>query len=190
MSARRLLLVGPPGAGKGTQANRLAERLGVPQVSTGEMLRAAVASDTELGRAAGRYMEAGELVPDDVVTRVAEARLRQPDAAGGFILDGFPRTLAQAEALDAILAQQGAKLELCLTLEVEDTLLVDRLRKRARIEGRHDDQEETIRNRMRVYREQTRPLLEYYRGHGILARVNGVGTIEEIGRRIEEALAQ
>ncbi len=188
MSARRLLLLGPPGAGKGTQAQRLVTKLGVPQISTGDMLRAAVAAGTELGRQAKDYMERGALVPDELVIGAARERLGQPDAAEGFILDGFPRTEEQARALDALLEDLGVSLECCVALRVDEEELVQRLLKRAEIEGRADDTEETIRHRMRVYREQTAPLVAYYRERGLLAEIAGVGGVDEIEKRIEEAL--
>jgi adenylate kinase len=184
MTATRLLLLGPPGAGKGTQAQRLGRELGIPQVSTGDMLRAAVAAGSELGRRAEGLMARGELVPDDVVIGVAEERLGRR----GFILDGFPRTAAQAEALDALLARQGRPLERCIALEVEEDSLVARLLKRAEIEGRSDDNEETIRQRMEVYRAQTEPLAAHYRERGVLRLVDGMGTVEQVARRIREAL--
>jgi len=189
MTARRLLLLGPPGAGKGTQAVRLVSRLGIPQVSTGDMLRAAVAAETELGQQAAAVMARGELVPDEVVIGVAEERLSSADARSGFILDGFPRTTAQAVALDAILERLGLPLERCLALIVDEEELVSRLLERAKIEGRGDDNEETIRNRMRVYREQTEPLVAYYRERDLLREIEAKGAIEEIAVRIEEALA-
>jgi adenylate kinase len=188
MKARKLLLLGPPGAGKGTQAARLAARLGVPHVSTGDLLRAAVAAGTPLGRQAKGFMARGELVPDSLIIGVAIERLARPDAKTGFVLDGFPRTVAQAEALDAELARLGTKLDRCLALEVDEDELVARLTKRARIEGRTDDDEATIRNRMRVYRAQTEPLVAYYRSAGLLRGLDGTGTIEAIERRIQEAL--
>lgn len=188
MSARRLLLLGPPGAGKGTQAQRLVERHGIPQISTGEMLRAAVAAGSELGRKAKSFMEAGKLVPDEVVIRVAEERLAQPDAKLGFILDGFPRTVGQAEALDRVLPTLGVALERCLALAVPEERLLARLLRRAGIEGRADDNEATIRERMREYDAKTRPLLEYYRRRGVLREVDGVGTVDEVAERIEAAL--
>jgi adenylate kinase len=148
MSARRLLLLGPPGAGKGTQAQRLVARLGIPQIATGDMLRAAVAAGSEVGRKAKAFMEAGKLVPDEVVIGVAEERLSQPDARQGFILDGFPRTVGQAEALDRMLPKLGVSLERCVALAVDPDRLLERLLKRAEIEGRADDNEATIRERM------------------------------------------
>ena len=188
MSARRLLLLGPPGAGKGTQAIRLVEALGVPQVSMGDMLRSAVSAGTEVGREAQGFMDRGELVPDSVVIGVAEERLSQSDATDGFILDGFPRTVAQAEALDAMLEGKAAGLERCIALAADENPLVQRLLERAQIEGRSDDTEEIIRTRMKVYQEQTAPLIAYYRKRGILAEVDGLGSIEQVAKRIEEAL--
>jgi adenylate kinase len=188
MSARRLLLLGPPGAGKGTQARRLVERLGVPQISTGDMLRAAVAAGTPVGRQARAAMDAGRLVSDEIVVAIAEQRLSEPDAARGFVLDGFPRTVAQARALDRVLDRLGVALECCVALTVDEDELVSRLRQRAAIENRSDDKEHAIRERMRVYREQTSPLLEYYRGRGVLAELDGIGTVEEVAKRIDEAL--
>ena len=188
MSARRLLLLGPPGAGKGTQALRLVQRLGIPQISTGDMLRAAVATGSEVGRKATSYMEAGKLVPDEVVIGVAEQRLARPDARQGFILDGFPRTVAQAEALDRMLPKLGVALERCVALAVDEEQLVERLLRRAEIEGRSDDNESAIRERMHEYEQKTKPLIEYYRGRGVLREVEGVGTLDEVARRIEQAL--
>jgi adenylate kinase len=189
MTARRILLLGPPGAGKGTQAQRLVAKLGVPHISTGEMLRAAVAARSDVGREAQRWMESGKLVPDSVVIAVAAERLAAPDAAHGFVLDGFPRTLAQAEALDEILARMSVRLQRCLAVVVDESELVRRLLRRAGIEGREDDNEESIRTRMKEYRTQTEPLVEHYRRQGILVEVPGEGDIAEIERRIEEAIA-
>jgi len=188
MSARRLLLLGPPGAGKGTQAQLLVERLGIPQVSTGDMLRAAVAAGSEVGQKAKSFMDAGKLVPDAVVIGVAEERLGRPDAKKGFILDGFPRTAAQAEALDRMLPKLGCELERCVALTVDEDELVKRLLRRAALEGRSDDNETSIRTRMREYREKTEPLIAYYRKRGALREVNGLGEIEEVARRIAQAL--
>lgn len=188
MSARRLLLLGPPGAGKGTQAQRLVEDLQVPQVSTGDMLRAAVAAGSEVGREAQTYMDAGKLVPDAVVVGVAEERLRKPDASRGFVLDGFPRTVAQAEALDALLERLGWKLERCISITVDPEELVRRLLSRAELEGRSDDNEEAIRTRMAEYHEKTAPLVAYYRERGVLAEVDGMGSVDEVAARIREAI--
>ena len=187
MSARRLLLLGPPGSGKGTQAKLILERFGIPQVSTGDMLRSAVSAGSSVGREARSYMDAGKLVPDSVVIGVVEARLSEPDAADGFILDGFPRTVAQAQALDGLLEGMGAKLERCIVLAVDEDELVERLLKRAGVEGRADDNEEAIRTRMGEYREKTAPLIDYYRDRGVLVEVDGLGAIEDVARRVEGA---
>jgi len=188
MTVTRLLLLGPPGSGKGTQAEILVRRLGIPQIATGDMLRAAVDAGSVVGRQAQGFMDRGELVPDDVVIGVAEARLMEPDAVKGFILDGFPRTPAQAEALDAMLERLRVSLECCLALHVDEEELVARLLRRAQIEGRSDDNEQTIRTRMQVYREKTQPLVDYYDRRGVLREVEGDGDIGEVASRIEEAL--
>jgi adenylate kinase len=190
MTATNILLLGPPGAGKGTQAAVLVERLGIPQISTGDMLRAAVADQTPVGLEASRFMDRGDLVPDATVIGVAGERIAKPDAASGFILDGFPRTTAQARALDDLLEGMGSKLEICIALTVDEEGGVQRMLKRAEIEGRSDDNEETIRNRMQVYAADTAPLLAYYRERGILSEVDGMGTVDEIAMRIEEALGR
>ena len=179
----------PPGAGKGTQARILVEEHGIPQISTGDMLRAAVAAGSAVGVEAQSYMDAGELVPDAVVIGVAEERLGMDDASGGFILDGFPRTVVQAESLDGILDQMGIKLERCVSLEVAEDDLVARLLKRAELEGRSDDNEEAIRTRMREYRAKTEPLIDYYRQKGVLVESSGTGDVDEIAQRIREAVA-
>lgn len=189
MTARRLLLLGPPGAGKGTQAKLLVGRLGIPQISTGDMLRAAVAAGTDVGRQAAVLMERGDLVPDEIVIGVAEERLGEPDARRGFVLDGFPRTAPQAEALDRILEGLGTPLDCCVALQVDEEELVKRLLRRAELEGRSDDNEQAIRNRMRVYRSDTQPLIDYYRERGLLRDVDAEGGIDEIAKRIEEALS-
>jgi adenylate kinase len=184
---RRLLIVGPPGAGKGTQAAMIARALGIPHISTGAMLRGHVERGTELGKRAKVIMDAGELVPDEIVIAMVKERLAEADATCGFLLDGFPRTAAQAEALDREVGDRP--LEMVLSLEVGEDEVVRRLLKRAEIEGRSDDTEETVRNRMSVYRAQTEPLIAYYRQQGILRSVEGTGTIEEIFSRIAAALA-
>jgi adenylate kinase len=189
MSARRLVLLGAPGAGKGTQAARLVDRLGVPHVSTGDMLRAAVQAGTEVGRKAKAVMDSGKLVSDEIVIAIAEDRLQKPDASTGFVLDGFPRTLAQASALDQMLSRLASPLDCCLALTVEAEEVVERLLKRAELEGRSDDNEEAIRERMKVYEDQTAPLLSYYRDKGLLVEVAGLGTVEGVSAAIEKALA-
>ncbi len=189
MSARRLLLLGPPGAGKGTQALRLVRELGIPQVSTGDMLRAAVAAGSEVGLRAKALMDAGKLVSDEIVIGVAAERLAQPDAKTGFILDGFPRTAAQAKALDGLLARLGVALERCIALIVKEDVIVERLLKRAELEGRSDDNEASIRTRMAEYREKTAPLVAYYRERGVLAEVDGLGTVDAVAGRIRQTLA-
>ncbi len=186
---RRILLLGAPGVGKGTQAALLVRRLGVPQISTGDMLRAAVAAGTPIGREAQGYMDRGELVPDSVVIGVTEARLREADTEAGFILDGFPRTAEQARALDTMLAKLGRRLDRCIVLNVTEDALIERLRKRSELEGRSDDNEESIRTRMQVYRKQTEPLIAYYQERGILVELDGLGAVDAVARRIDEALA-
>lgn len=184
----RIVLLGPPGAGKGTQATAIVEAKGVPHISTGDMLRAAVKAGTPIGKKAKAVMDAGELVSDEIVIGIAEERLGQADAKKGFLLDGFPRTLAQAEALERLLEGLGTPLDCCLALTVDNEAIVQRLLKRAQIEGRADDNEATIRERMRVYDNQTAPLLGFYRERGRLIEVSGMGTIESVGQRIQEAL--
>jgi len=185
----RIIFLGPPGSGKGTQAKLLAERLGIPAISTGEILRGAVREGSELGLQAKAIMEAGELVPDDLMIGLIRARLSAPDAAKGFILDGFPRTVEQAAALDLLLAGNGTPLTGVLNLSVPEAVLVDRMHGRAVEEGRADDRPETILERLRVYRQKTEPLAGFYRGRGILMDVDGMGDIEEISERIDQALA-
>ena len=182
-----VLLMGPPGAGKGTQAARLAEERALTQLSTGDMLRDHVRRDTGLGRRAKTIMDAGELVPDDVIVgMVRETMSAAPTLR--FLLDGFPRTPAQAAALDALLAELGASIRAAIALEADDDELVARLLQRAELEGRSDDNEATIRHRMEVYRRQTQPLLDYYAGHGTLVRVDGLGSVDEVAERIRGVL--
>jgi adenylate kinase len=189
MIARRLLMLGPPGVGKGTQAQRLVEKLGVPQISTGMMLRDAVAAKTAVGLQAREVMARGDLVSDDIVIAVAEQRLAAPDARRGFILDGFPRTPGQAAALDAMLDRLGTPLERCIALIVDEDEIVRRLLKRAQIEGRSDDSEETVRKRLKIYHAQTEPLISHYSEQGIVRAVDGLGTVDEVAKRIERALS-
>jgi adenylate kinase len=211
----RLILLGAPGAGKGTQAKLLTGRLGIPQVSTGDILRQSVAHGTELGREAKSFMDRGALVPDEVVIGIIEERLRKPDCARGYILDGFPRTLPQAEALARALTSLHASMDRVLSVEVPEEDLVKRLTGRRvcrecgnmyhvdtsppRTAGRcdtcgdslyqrDDDKEETIRHRLRVYKEQTQPLVGYYERLGLLERIDGQGTVEEISQRVHRAL--
>ncbi len=184
MSEQNLLLIGPPGAGKGTQAKRLAKHLGIPQIATGDILREAVASGSEIGKRAGAIMERGDLVPDELVIRIARERLAREDCRSGFVLDGFPRTTGQAEALDAILEEQGREPVRVVALVVSEEELVRRILSRG--EGRADDNEESLRNRLQVYKRETAPVLERYRS--VLISINGTGEMEEISRAIVEAL--
>lgn len=187
--ARRLLIVGPPGAGKGTQAARIAEELSIPAISTGDIFRANVSQETELGVLAKSYMDAGEYVPDSVTNDMVRSRLAEPDAAEGFLLDGYPRTLDQVEALDGMLAELGTPLDRVLLLEADTDTVVERLLARGRESGRSDDTAETIRHRQNVYAEQTAPLVEVYESRGILRRVDGMASIEDVTAALREALA-
>jgi len=181
--------MGPPGAGKGTQAKIVAERLGIPAISTGDIFRANMAEETELGLEARRYVDAGEYVPDEVTNRMVRARLAEPDAAKGFLLDGYPRTVAQVETLDELLAETGKKLNAVVVLKADNDEIVKRLLNRARVEGRSDDTEDVIRRRLEVYDEQTHPLLEVYADHSVLVAVNGVGDVDEVTERVLTAIA-
>lgn len=211
----RVILLGPPGAGKGTQAKMLTEEYGVPQISTGDILRAAVAAGSPLGKEAKSHMDRGALVPDEVVIGIVRDRLAEPDCRGGYLLDGFPRTVAQAEALTRMLRDVGAPLPAVVSLEVDEEEVVRRLAGRRtcqacgepfhvafhlpRQEGicdkchgtliqREDDKEETIRRRLQVYREQTEPLISYYQEHGVVKKVNGLGETREVFARIASTL--
>ena len=186
----RLIMVGPPGAGKGTQAKTLTEHMEIPNISTGAIFRSNMAQGTELGKLAQSYMEAGNLVPDEVTDAMVRARLAEPDCAEGFLLDGYPRNLHQVEELDSILADMGVKLDVVVELVIPDAAVVGRLLRRAEIEGRADDTEEVIRHRIEVYHEQTQPLVDVYKERGLLLEVDGVGEIPEILARIEAALAE
>ncbi|MEW6778051.1 MAG: adenylate kinase [Bdellovibrionota bacterium] len=213
---KELILMGPPGAGKGTQAKRMVSALGVPQISTGDILRAAVKAQTPLGVKAKGFMDRGELVPDEVIIGVVEERLRAEDACGGFLLDGFPRTIAQAEALGDCLKRNGRSILRVVNLEVPDRDVVERIAGRrickkcgaeyhvkffppkkagvcdkcgGETYQRDDDREAVVQKRLSVYHAQTQPLLDYYKGRGLLRSVSGIGSLEEVGRRINEAIA-
>lgn len=186
---RRLVLLGPPGAGKGTQAERLADALGVPTVSTGEIFRRNVKDGTALGAAAQRYIDAGEYVPDEVTNAMVADRLAESDAAGGFLLDGYPRTAAQVQRLDEVLLAAGTPLDVALEITADDDEVVERLVRRAGTEGRSDDTEEVVRHRLALYREQTGPLAATYEQRGQLVRVDGSGPVDEVSDRIASALA-
>jgi len=184
----RIVLLGAPGSGKGTQAKLLIEELGIPHISTGELLRAAVAAGSSLGQKAKAIMDAGELVSDDLMLQLIEERLGQPDAAAGFILDGYPRNLAQAEALDEVLGRLDLAVQEAVQIDVDTDMIVERINKRAADEGRSDDSEEVVRNRMQIYEDQTAPVIDYYGQRGILSRVYGVGSIDEVFRRLRAVI--
>lgn len=190
----RLILLGPPGAGKGTQSQRLVEKHGIVQLSTGDMLRAAIKAETPVGLKAKDIMARGELVPDDVVVGIIADRINEPDAERGFVLDGFPRTVKQAEALDGLLARSGMDLDGVVELKVDESILLKRIETRladaqARGEAtRPDDNPESFKTRLRAYREQTAPLIDYYRGRGALKSVNGMAPVDDVTRSIDAAL--
>jgi adenylate kinase len=184
----RLIILGPPGAGKGTQAARIAEHLGIPAISTGDIFRANIKNETPLGLQVKEILASGGYVSDDVTNAIVEDRLAQDDCARGFLLDGYPRTLAQVEALDGMLAAHGATLDHVLELTVDDDAVVDRLLKRAASEGRADDTEDVIRERMAIYHRETKPLSDTYRERGLLVEVDGLGQVDEVTNRILAAL--
>jgi adenylate kinase len=184
----RVVFLGPPGSGKGTQAKLVSQRLGVPAYSTGDMLRAAVKAGTPLGRQSRDVMARGELVPDEVVLGLIREAAASPEARNGFLLDGFPRTIPQAESLERMLAERGQLLDAVVNLVVPDEKLVARLASRG--EGRADDEPEAVRERLRVYREKTEPLIGFYQKSGRLVPVDGVGEISEVAARIERALGR
>ncbi|MDX2597956.1 MULTISPECIES: adenylate kinase [Streptomyces] len=212
----RIVLVGPPGAGKGTQAVRLAEKLAVPHISTGDLFRANISQQTELGKLAKSYMDAGNLVPDEVTIAMAKDRMEQPDAVGGFLLDGFPRNVSQAEALDRLLQTEGITLDAVLDLEVPEAEVVKRIAgrricrndsshvfhvtySRPKQEGvcdvcggelyqRDDDSEETVRKRLEVYHTQTEPIIDYYKSQGLVRTISALGPVDEVTERALDAL--
>lgn len=189
MSAR-LLLIGPPGAGKGTQAQRLSRALGVPAISTGDIFREHLRTETELGLKAKAFMDAGDNVPDTLTNDLVRDRLSQPDAAEGFLLDGYPRTTDQVRALDEFLAEHSTSMDAVVELVAEPDVVVERLKKRALDQGRADDDEAVVRHRLEIYAQQTAPLIDVYARRGVLARVDGIGEIAEVTGRIERALAE
>ena len=184
----RLILMGPPGAGKGTQASFIAEHFKIPAISTGDIFRANVSKGTRLGLEAQRYMDAGEYVPDEVTNLMVRDRIDEPDAVSGFLLDGYPRTLAQVEELDGMIKFTGHELDAVVVLTVDQEEIVARLLQRAEVEGRADDTEDVIRRRQEIYTEQTEPLIEVYRDRGILIEVDGMGDVAEVTDRIFTAL--
>jgi adenylate kinase len=184
----RLIIMGPPGAGKGTQAKRVAEHFGIPAISTGDIFRANVSKGTPLGKKAKEYMDAGDYVPDEITNLMVRDRIDEPDAAPGFLLDGYPRTLAQVEELDGMIRFTGHQLDAAVVLTVDPEEIVQRLVQRARVENRADDTEEVVRRRQQVYAEQTEPLIEVYRKRGIVHEIDGMGEVDEVTKRIFDAL--
>jgi adenylate kinase len=180
--------MGPPGAGKGTQAKRVAEHFGIPAISTGDIFRANVSKGTPLGKKAKEYMDAGDYVPDEITNLMVRDRIDEPDAAPGFLLDGYPRTLAQVEELDGMIRFTGHQLDAAVVLTVDPEEIVQRLVQRARVENRADDTEEVVRRRQQVYAEQTEPLIEVYRKRGIVHEIDGMGEVDEVTKRIFDAL--
>jgi adenylate kinase len=188
MTIRRIIMMGPPGAGKGTQAARLAQKLQLAAISTGDIFRANVHQQTPLGLEADEYMRAGQYVPDSVTNRMVRERLREPDATGGFVLDGYPRTPQQVDELDGMLDASGYTIDLVLNLVVDNEVVIERLSARARIEGRLDDTPAVIRRRLEVFAEETAPLVDLYDARGLLASVDAVGTVDQVHHRIGQTL--
>ena len=183
-----IILLGPPGAGKGTQAKQLEQTLELPQVATGDLFRYNLKNETELGKLAQTYMSRGELVPDEVTVAMVMDRISQPDCHNGVIFDGFPRNLNQVDALNELLAQSGAKINVVPAIHVDQDVLVARLLKRAEIEGRADDNEQTIRTRMQVYEAETKPLISYYQEKGLLVEIDGEQTVEQVQADLLQAI--
>ncbi len=184
----KLLLIGPPGAGKGTQASKLSEVFGIPAISTGDIFRENVKNQTPLGVEAKSYMDKGEYVPDELTNKLVRDRLKNSDCVNGFLLDGYPRTADQVQELDSILKETNSKLDAVVQLTADTDEVVRRLAKRAIEQGRSDDTEEVLRNRLSVYEEQTAPLISVYESRGLLVKVDGLGEIAEVTQRITEAL--
>ena len=184
----RLLLIGPPGAGKGTQAAILAQTFNIPAISTGDIFRENVRNETELGKRAKEFMDRGDNVPDSLTNELVADRIGQADCAAGFLLDGFPRTTAQVDALNGMLAEQGTALDAVVELVADVEIVVERIKKRAIEQGRTDDDESVVRHRLEVYREQTAPLIDLYGQTGLLVSVDGIGTIDEVTGRIMDEL--
>jgi adenylate kinase len=184
----RLVLFGAPGSGKGTQATRLKERLGVPHISTGDLLRGEIKAGTELGNKAKGLMEAGQLLPDDIMLGIIEHRLSEADAKPGFILDGYPRNLAQADALDTVLARIGQPLDVVVKLDVPDEAIIGRCEVRFEKEGRADDNPDTVKKRLGIYADQTAPVADFYRQRGKLQVVDGVGELDDVTQRVLDVL--
>jgi adenylate kinase len=187
---KRLIIMGPPGAGKGTQAVRIAERFGIPAISTGDIFRNNIKDGTDLGRQVEEILKSGGYVPDEMTNKIIEDRLGWVDAAPGFLLDGYPRTPGQVEFLDQVLAGHGHALDGVLELNVDEEAVVSRLLKRAEIEGRADDTEEVIRERMAIYHKETAPLIAIYEEHGVLIKVDGMGTVDEVTERVIKAVEE
>jgi adenylate kinase len=185
----RLLIIGPPGAGKGTQAAKLAEIYGIPAISTGDIFRANIADGTELGKQVQAIVESGSYVPDSLTNDLVRDRLLQPDVSGGFLLDGYPRTTEQVDELDRILGEAGARLDAVVQLVADVDEVVERLRKRALLEGRADDTEDVLRHRQQVYVDQTAPLIDVYADRGLVVAVDALGAVDEVTERIVTALA-
>lgn len=186
-----LVFLGPPGSGKGTQAKRIAEKLNLFHLSTGDLLRGAVKDGTDLGKKAKAYMEAGELVPDELIVGIIEEKIASGELSNGYILDGFPRTVPQAEALKTMLKKNDSGLDKAVLIDVSDAEVIDRLSSRAKIEGRADDADESVvRNRLDVYKKQTQPIIDFYQNESILKKVDGEGDINDITTRLQDAITK